>query len=379
VSALWKILRVLSWLLSVSVLSWLALCGYVLWKRPVLLRKAGLAMSKRFGANGGWSTLDISFFRDFPNITFHSSNVFLRDNLWKQHHHNLLEAKQLFLRCTPFSLFSDQLQVSKIFLEQGSVNIFHDSTGYGNTDLLKCFFHTEDDDAGIPGLSLEGIRLIIEKTDTTGRRQMFDLDIRQLGCSVKKTGRSLVLRVNSVVRVNNIVFHAQKRSAFDGKDISSQGILQYNTASKILEGKQMRLYMDGQDWLVAGRFFSDVHPDPFLLTIQAAGIPFGDAIGFFPAQVRNQLSEYDMRPTVSLKIVLDAGAADSPDPLMTASLTVDDNEGIPQETPFGGVTTGLHIRYKGPLTISDSLPFLGRQTLDIDSLRWAPFRKALKK
>jgi hypothetical protein len=378
VSVLRKILPVLSWLLSVSVLAWLALCGYVLWKRPALLKKAGVEMTRRIGANGGWSSLDISFFRDFPNITFHSSNIFLRDSLWKQHRHNLLEAKQLFLRCTPFSLFSGHLQVSKIFVEQGSVNIFHDSTGYGNSDLLKRFFQIEDKDTGIPGLSLEGIRLTIEKTDSTGRRQLFDLDIRQFGCSIEKSGRSLYLRVNSVLRVNGLVFNAEKGSVFDGKVISTQFVMQYNTASKILEGQQMRLRMDGQDWLVAGRFFSDVHPDPFLLTIQAAGIPFRDAIGLFPGQVRNKLSEYDIIPTVSLKLVLDAGAADNPQPLVTANLTVDDNEGIPQEDLSRGVTTGLHIRYKGPLYISDSLPFLGRQTLDLDSARWAPFKKAIK-
>jgi hypothetical protein len=379
VRALWKILRVLLWLLSILVLAWLGLCGYVLWKKQALLKKAGVEMNRRFGANGGWSSLDISFFRDFPNITFRSSNMFLRDSLWKQHHHNLLEAKQLFLRCTPFSFFSGHLQVSKIFVEQGSVNIFNDSTGHGNTDLLKCLFQTEDKDAGIPGISFEGIRLIIEKTDTAGRRQSFDLDIRRFGCSIEKSGRSLYLRFNLVARVNSIVFNAEKGSVFDDKDISTRCVMQYNTASKILEGKKMRLRMDGQDWLVAGRFFSDVHPDPFLLTIQAAGIPFGNAIGLFPEQVRNKLSEYVVAPMVSLKLVLDAGAADSPEPLLTANLTIDDNEGIPQEDQSRGVTTGLHIRYKGPLYFSDSLPFLGRQILDMDSIRWAPFKNALKK
>ena len=71
---------------------------------------------------------------------------------------------------------------------------------------------------------------------------------------------------------------------------------------------------------------------------------------------------YAIDRPVSFTLTIDAGAADNPAPLITARLSVKAKE-------------DLHIFYKGPLYDTDSISSLSRGKLDLDSLRWAPFKK----
>jgi hypothetical protein len=272
------------------------------------------------------------------------------------------------------------------------VYLFSDSTGYSNVSVLRRLDWEKNPDHGpgrdqrgiftdavVPDLSFDQMRVVIEKDDTIGRKELFDLHIRSLDCTIKKAIRSFQLRINMNMRVNTVTLDAEKENFLKDKDLSGRFDLQFNTASKILEGKRVNLSMDGQEYLLSGRFFADVSPDPFLLSVQARGIPYPQAVGLFPLHIREKLSAYDIKSPVSLKLTLDAGAADKPYPQVTAGLIVGGKEDAQAGVVNKVAGEGLNIHYKGPLYESDSIPALGHETLDLDSAGWAPFKKALKK
>jgi hypothetical protein len=380
------LLRIVLGVISLGILAWLVLAGYVLVKEPELLRNAGAELNKRMEGTEFHGALEVSFFRHFPQITLHVSNVLLRDSLWQQHHHTLIDAKDVFVRFAPLSLFSGHLRVDKLFFESGSLYLFTDSTGYSDISVLRRLDwegggdgKKKEEGAGIPDLSLDRIRLIIERDDSLSRKELYDLDIHNFDCSIKKSARLLNFRVRTAIHVNNVAPDAEKGSFLKNKDLSGSFDLQYNTASKILDGKQVSLRMDDGAYLCTVRFFPDVSPDPFLLSVQAGSVSFLQAAGLFPLHVREQLFEYAIRNPVSLKLTLDAGAADKPYPQVTAGLTVEKKEDSLAGVTDKGTGEGLHIHYKGPLYESDSLSAGSRETLELDSAAWAPFKKALKK
>jgi hypothetical protein len=375
-------MRVLIGLVSLLVLAWLVLAGYILLKEPDLLRSASAELDKRMRGVEFRSDLEISFFHDFPHITLRLSNVLLRDSLWQEHHHTVVEAKEVFVRFVPSTLFSGRPQVSKLFFKQGSLYLFTDSSGYRNFSVLRRLDwgagHDRSERSGgadFPDLSFDRVRVIVEKEDTLNRKELVDLDFHKLDYSIKKTMRSYQIRVTMNMRVNSIALDSAKGILLKDRDLSGSYDLQYNAASKIIEGKQVSVNMDGQAYLLSGRFFADVSPDPFLLTIQAQGIPFGQATGLFPLQVQKKLRAYVMDNPVSLKLTVDAGVADNPEPLLTAHLTVMNKADSLSGNPQPGSGVGLHIHYKGPVYVVDSLPALKPETLDLDSASWAPFKK----
>ena len=119
-------------------LVWLGLVAYVSLKKASLLEKARMEIKDRLGADVHIGQLDISFFRHFPSITLQLSDVSLRDSLWQQHHHDLLQAKSVFVSCHLLrSLIKGKIQLGKVFLEHGTIYFYRDSTGYSNTYPLR--------------------------------------------------------------------------------------------------------------------------------------------------------------------------------------------------------------------------------------------------
>ncbi len=119
-------------------LFWLALAGYVEIKKKSLLEKARTEINKQINGSVQIGQLDISLFRHFPSITLRLSDVVLRDSAWPQHHHDLLQAGNVYISCSLLrSLRHRRIELSTIFLEHGTINFYQDSTGYNNTYLIK--------------------------------------------------------------------------------------------------------------------------------------------------------------------------------------------------------------------------------------------------
>src|SRR6201992_1518922 len=153
------ILRIAGILLCLLFLAWAGLAIYVQLHKRSILDKAQNAFKERLQGDARIGSLDISFFRDFPSITVRLSAVSLRDSAWAQHHHDLLNAQNIYLTCNIWkSLFTRSVQMGKITLEHGQVYFYTDSTGYTNTYLLGKRKTEKPEKAGRPG-DLPDIRM----------------------------------------------------------------------------------------------------------------------------------------------------------------------------------------------------------------------------
>ncbi|MES1161092.1 MAG: AsmA family protein, partial [Bacteroidota bacterium] len=272
-------LRTIAVLGGLLLLAWLVLVGIVTFKKPVLLSRINTELKQRTGGEVTIENMDLSFFRHFPHITLRLSKLILHDSLWQQHHHDLLKVDNLDLRFSFLgSLFSGgKPRIDKIFLEHGAVYLFTDSTGYSNTAMLRSKDSTGTKaETKWPDFSLTDIRFVLEKQD---KKKLFDLDIHHLNGKVEQDKRTLLLDLNTDIQVHSFAFNTEKGSYLKDKPISGHFQVQFNSRSKILQVNKQTLRIDGQPFLLSGRFFPSVSPDPFLLTIQTENIPFKKASG----------------------------------------------------------------------------------------------------
>jgi hypothetical protein len=319
------------------LLAWLLIGGYAILNKQSLLKKASTELQKRIGGEASIGDIDISFFRHFPNITLHLSKVALHDSLWKLHHHDLLSAENIFIRFSFFSLFSGHPRVDKLFLQQGSIYLFTDSTGYTNLHGIlnrkqDASPKTAQKETLLPAISLSNIRFVMDRQDN---HKLFDFDIRQMDGRFEKDDRTLIMHVNTDLTVNSFILNMEKGSFIKKKTLSGQFHIQYNTASHIVQGDKLAIQIDGHPFLFSGRLFPDVSPDPFSLTIETSGILYRQATSLLTTALEQKLNEYDIDKPISLHAVIDAGSADDNMPLLNIRLLLDKGT---VSTPIGRFT-----------------------------------------
>lgn len=328
-------LRFIAIISGLLLLGWLLLVGFVTLKKPVVLSRISAAFKERTGGEASIENMDLSFFRHFPYITMHLSKVTVRDSLWERHHHDLLKAGGIDLRFSLLStLFSGKPHINKMFLEQGAIYLFTDSSGYSNTAVFRQQRQPgTEKDMNLPEFSLSDMRFILERQD---KKKLFDFDIRRLNAVIKQDKRTLLFELSTDIRIHSFAFNTEKGSFLKDKSISGHFRVQFNMASKILLADKQTLLIDGTPFLLSGRFFPEVVPDPFLLNIQAENIPYKKATALLTPIIQQKLDQYDIDAPVTINAVIDAGSADDPTPQINVRMDVRRGS---VSTPVGRFTT----------------------------------------
>lgn len=318
------------------LLIWVVLTIYVSVEKKSLLEKARTEIKAHLGADIQIGQLDVSLFRHFPSITLQLSDVSIRDSLWKQHHHDLLQAKNVFVSCQIFrSLLNRRVQLGKVFLEQGTICFYTDSTGYTNTYIFKdrkAASKSSGKPSDPPDISLSDIKWTEDLQD---KHKLFALEIHRLDGRFKTVEHTLEIAANADITVKSFAFNTSKGSFLRDKRLTGRLALRYNTASKIVQFNGLTLAINGQPYTFTGRFFPSVSPDPFILTIETNNAKFHDVAALLTPNIQQKLDEYDIDKPASIHAQLDAGAADDPEPQIQVRLSLDKGSLL---TPIGRFT-----------------------------------------
>ena len=283
--------------------------------------------------------VDVSLFRHFPSITLRVTDVTLRDSAWSQHHHDLLQAGDVYVSASLFrSLIKRRVELSTIFLENATVYFYTDSTGYGNTSTLKD--HKADTAATQPQkptLTCPQLRCRQYALQWTCRIKISSSNWTSITFTPISAATTVALffDIRTDMTVDSFAFNKDKGSFVKDKPLSGHLAVSYNVASKILQLGKVNLNIDGNEFAFAGRFFPTVKPDPFFLTITTEHILFRQAVSLLTPKLREKLDHYDIDKPIAVRVQLDAGAADQTEPQIQIHTSLD--KGIVR-TPTGSFT-----------------------------------------
>ena len=245
-------LRISGGLIALFLLGLVIIWSYVIFNKPSILRKVTTELNKKVRGQILIADIDPSFFHTFPYISVRFSKVIIHDSLWQQHRHNLLEAEKIFARLNIFSIFSGQPTVNKILIEEGSLYLFSDSTGYTNANI----FHPQktpirNSKTVLPDIGLKNIHLVIVKDY---RKKFFDFNIRRLNCDIKTQETFLLLDINMAVLVSTMAFNTDNGSFLEEKQVAGKIRLQFNPASKVLQFNNIVLQLNNHPFTLPGNF-----------------------------------------------------------------------------------------------------------------------------
>ncbi|HVI46177.1 MAG TPA: AsmA-like C-terminal region-containing protein [Chitinophaga sp.] len=244
-----------------------------------------------------------SLFRSFPNMSIELRSVVLKDSLWTQHKHPLIDVSYIFVRVNTLSLLRKHTDVKEITLENGSIYLYTDTSGYSNTSIFRSDStkHRKgtSKDAEINRLSMERITFVI---DNRQKLKMFRLDIQQLDGRIQPTDSLIDLKIRSQIITKDFAFNTSKGSYLKNKTLGLDLALTFNKSTKLLNIPRQAIRIDNTPVDIAGQFSFAEKPPAFTLKINANKVLLQDAASWLSPNISSKLN------TITLKGPLDAEA-----------------------------------------------------------------------
>jgi hypothetical protein len=329
-------LRILAGIIALFLLACIIALIYLSANKAAVLKKVNTELSSRIKGEISIQDMDIGFFRTFPKVSIGLYRVTVRDSLWKQHHHDLLKADKVLASLNLFRLISGHLTVDKIILEKGSAWLFTDSTGYNNASILRNQHGAEKNKRfEFPNIEVRDSRLVIEKKE---RNKLFDFEIRHLNCIVKRKENNLFLTTNLSVLVHGLAFNRKNGSFLEEKDVSGKFSAQFNTKSKILQFENIRLQLDRHPFNFTGKFFLDLVPAPFVLSVKTENIRYQEAKTLLSSNIRKKLDQYNMENPFDISAAFDGTDPENRTPLVHIKIIAKNNSITTPITGFSDVS-----------------------------------------
>jgi AsmA-like C-terminal region len=281
------------------------------------------------GLNGGSvhiGDISIGFKHTFPRIAFTIDTLVLRDSLWYQHHHDLINVKRAYATLDFFKLIVGKISIGRVQLVDPDFYIYTDPTGYTNTSIFKKKQPPNKEapkNLDYPILEIQNGSLAIDKKD---KGKVFDFDDIFLVCRIKGNPGDPGLTIDAKLdcMVQKLTFNQAKGPFLDKKTVKGDIRIQFNKDSKILQFEKIKLAVDQQPFIFTGKFFLAEIPTPFLLSWETDQLSFRKAASFLSPNIRLKLDKYDISETIThLTGSLDNSEPEYKTPLIHLWLKVD--------------------------------------------------------
>ncbi|MGF6929976.1 hypothetical protein QFZ48_005476 [Chitinophaga sp. W2I13] len=289
--------------IALLVLLILGMTWYIHANKDNFLKQITAQLNDHLSGNIRIADMEPSLWKSFPSVSIALKKVVLEDSLFQQHHHPLLDVDYIFVQVNTLSLLRKHVNVNEITLQDGTIFLYTDTTGYSNTYVLQrksaAKKNNGSKDASIKKLMLTNISFII---DNRQKFKLFHLDVRQLDGKVSATDSSIQFTMISDILSKSFAFNTVKGSYLKDKKMQLNLSVIFNKRTKILHIPQQEIRIDDHPLLIAGQFGFGEKPPPFQLKINANQVLLHDAATWLPPAISSKLN------SITLTKPLDAEA-----------------------------------------------------------------------
>ncbi|MCW3465724.1 AsmA family protein [Chitinophaga nivalis] len=281
----------------------LGLTWYIHANKATFLKQITSQLNGEINGTLTIADMDASLWRSFPHVSLGLQKVVLQDSGWQQHHHALVDVNYIFVRVNTLSLLRKHVEVSDISLNDGTIYLFTDSTGYSNTYVFQGKSSGKSGgtskDANIQHLSLEKIHFFIENHQ---KQKLFHLDINHLAGHMQATDTALHFTMLSDMLAKDFAFNTTKGSYLKDKTLQLNLSLSFDKRTKVMTVPQQEIRINDRPVLIGGQFSFDRKPPAFHLKITAQQVLLKEAASWLSPNITAKLNN------ITLSKPLDAEA-----------------------------------------------------------------------
>ena len=317
-------LKVLKIFLIVVVCLYAAAYIYIRVNKAKIIRQLTEQAGKKLNGKLTIGDADISLFRTFPKISVVIKDISLTDTMFAQHGHPFFTAKELFANLNIFKLMRHQSALTGLRIDNGSVYLYTDTSGYTNTYLLR----SKKDPAGGPkrttgdinikNIELNNVNIIL---DDRKKEKLHDFDVHSLNIQLDDSDSTLVMDNDADILVKSLAFNLPRGTFLKNAKFAGGFRMRYGKESQVLSFDSIDVKIGGLPFNLTGSFdLGDKNP-AFTVKIHARNVIYSDVKKLLAKRIDSSLS------IITLDKPLDAdaemyGPLHGGDPYILAKWTV---------------------------------------------------------
>ena len=319
-------LRLFTGLVGLIIILWLGVAWYINSHKQEILKEITERLSESTGGTLVIKDMEPSLWKSFPDISIALKEVSLRDSLYEQHHHSLLEMKTLFVKVNTFQLLSRKTEIRKITAAHGAIYLYTDSSGYSNEYLLSSK-KPQDTSAKkgstlIAAFGLEDMDFFFVHGV---KRKLFHIHINNLDGTTEQVKDIWQLHVNVDAHIYQFCFNTIRGSFLKDKDLDMDVGMTYDPDKKQLSIPDQEIDISGQPLMIATIFNFGKMPAAFSMHLHAPEIRYKTAVSWMSQNIAKKLDSFDFEKPVAVDVQINGVMKYKNIPLIRVSYLIKDN------------------------------------------------------
>lgn len=363
------VLKTIAVLAGLLLIALFAITLYISFNKKSILADVTKLLNKNL--HGGKLTIggiNPAFLKGFPNVSLSLKDVVLKDSLWENHHHTLLDAKDFNISVNTFALFKGIISIDKVTISQANIYLFTDSTGYSNTFVFKKNTEpkNEKDKSGssateIRKFALNNVKFVL---DNQKGHKLFQFNVDELNGKMNYPGDDWNANVNLKVLANSLAFSTLRGSFI--KDKLVQGNLQanYNDKTGIILVVPKVLKIGEDDFIIGAKFYTKKNDGDFVFDITENSLLWKHASALLAPDIAAHLNMFDLKKPLAVHCLLGGNFNSSNDPFININCKVENNTlttpgGTIDSCSFRGFYTNSYNKQKSLSDVNSAIKLLG--------------------
>ncbi|WP_298735289.1 AsmA-like C-terminal region-containing protein [uncultured Chitinophaga sp.] len=292
-------------LLGLVIVLWLALALYIHLNRETFLRQITDRLNQRLHGTLTIQEMNPSLLRSFPHVSIELETLQLKDSLWQQHRHLLLDVKRIFVKVNTFTLLRRRMDIREITMEDGTIYLYTNASGYTNATVFSGKEQKKEGssgkDADIGKLSLRNMELVL---DNQQKNKRFHFTIRRMDGRVDASDKALQFDVQTRLLVNSFSFNTLRGSYLRNQELETTLTFNFNKQQKKLSIPAQRFSIGGQSVTLSATFDFGHDPAAFAINIGAVNMPYHHATSLLLPHLQQKLDSIDLQQPLDVQAMI---------------------------------------------------------------------------
>ena len=332
-------LRALGIVVGILLLLYLVIFIYVSINKKSIIKQVTDEIGKKINGNVSIGDVELSFLRTFPKASVLLHDVLVTDTMFTLHHHPFFKANEVYAQLSIFSVIKRNPAVNGFRIENASVYLFTDTSGYTNTYLLKKktnsslpsspSLKSSSAENELKSILLKNVRITLEDRR---KEKLYDFAVNNLKIKLNKKDSIINFSANTDMLIHNLAFNTNNGSFLREKKFSGNFDFRYIEAKNQLRFDSIDIQLANHPFNLTGSFdLSNAASNPqFSLALYTKNIQYSFAKALLTPKIDTALSII----TLSKKINANAnisGPLNGGDPLILVNWKVTNSH---LTTPF---------------------------------------------
>ncbi|WP_199140643.1 AsmA family protein [Pedobacter sp. ASV12] len=322
-------LRVLAVFFVLIILVWLGAAYYINHNNKSILATILKQLNSNVNGKINVGSMETTLLKGFPGVSVSLKKVQLRDSLWSQHKHDLLNANDIDVSLNIFSLIAGSIKINKIGINNSSIYLYTDSTGYSNTSMFKSKAQPKNGDKKdqkafqIKKVDFNNVNLVI---DNQRRYKLFHFLVDELKGRIDYPDSGWNGKLKLKTMIKSFAFNTRKGSFLKDKSLEGTLIAHYNNETKAVTIDPERLKIGDDDFYIGAKIDLAKNESAFAIDIRADKILYRNISLLLAPNISSKLLKFAIdQPIAVVGHIIDDGNKANKDPLINVRMTVKNN------------------------------------------------------